>query len=144
MNDPSYAVQVGAVAAMLADAGVVGLVALTSDGPAVFDALTRAPDAYPRAEIQNVQAVPPHQSTAASTEVYLTLDLWASGPAGRLQLELLSNAIGVCFTTIPPTFAGFRLVTSLFQEVKHLTDGDGLTAHSILIWRFGVKAAPPG
>ena len=144
MNDPSYAVQVGAVAAMLADAGVIGRVALTGDGPAVFDALTRAPDAYPRAEIQNIQAVPPHQSTAASIEVYLTLDLWASGPGGRLQLEQLSDAIGVCFTSTPPSFAGFRLVTSLFQDAKHLSDPDGLTAHSILIWRFGVKAAPAG
>ena len=143
MNDPSYAMQVAVVAALLECSGVTTLLAATCDGPAVFDALTRAMDVYPRAEIQHVQAVPPPKTTAGSTNVFVTLDLWADGPGGRLQLQAVSDAIGACFGAALPAPAGYRVVTSQFESVQHLTDPDGITAHSVLTWRFGVSPAPP-
>ena len=141
-SDPSYALEVALLNTLLGGAQVVVLVgALPCGTPAVLDALARAPDVYPRLELSHLQVVKPLHTTQGSTEIFATLDLWNNTPRGRYANAQLADAVGDRLLAAPPAPAGFRLVTSRFDGVQHLTGGDELTAHSVLTWRFGLVVA---
>jgi hypothetical protein len=144
MSDPSYAMQVAIAAALLADTAVTGLV-----GARILDELSAVNAPYPRIEIGDSRNLPATNGCNDPVEQWETLEVWASGPGGRLKAKLISVAALAVIgprrdqygTLLPPVLnvAGYSLVSALIHEAKHSTDvdmtspdGSGLVARSTL------------
>lgn len=76
---------------------------------------------------------------AESSEVFTTVHVWSRVTEGvsasRVQAKKMAGAIRAALKT---EFAvpGFDVVLRDFENTRHLTDPDGLTAHAVVSHRF--------
>lgn len=144
MSDPSEALQVAIAAALLAAPAVTEIV-----GARVLDPIAAQGAAYPLVEVGQGQFVPNNHECFDTGVAYEVLHVWASDDRARLTAKRLAARITAVLAPRPPAellaVPGFRVVSALLQDVRHMDDGDateaaGMVAHSVLTFHFRVEA----
>lgn len=139
MTSPIAELQKAAVAALLSDAGVLSIVATTSDGPAVFATGTFV-DAYPRVTIQAPQRIPIRSSCGVAADMILTLHSWANGPDSSLVAGELADAVLAAFAA-PLLLDGWRISSFGPQGSRSVGDPEPSIEHFVTDLRFTVHRA---
>lgn len=140
MTDVATAMQRAAVAVLLADPGVGAIVANSGDGKAVFAALTKFDDVYPRITIDKPQVVPAGRICDFEVdEVFLTLHSWAVGPGGSIRCSELAAAVRQALDTdIGPV--GFTIKGRRhFRSQREAGDPDPANQHLVSTFRYIVQ-----
>lgn len=131
MSDPSVALQNAIEAALRASVpvktefgGTTRLYTLSAPAGAPF----------PHIIIGEDQVIGDDIECGAASEVVCTLHVYAretTPAASRLQAKAIAAAVRSALTT-KLTVTGHVVIDWLFEGARHLTDPDGLTAHSIV------------
>lgn len=135
MSDPSVAIQNAIEATLRTDAAVKAefggttrlytLVApLDADGNAIF----------PHIIIGEDQIIGDDSDCGSASDVAVTIHVYAREgtlPGTRLKAKAIAAAIRGALT-VELTVTGHRVIDWEFETTRHLTDPDGLTAHSIV------------
>ena len=144
MSDPSLPLQDAVEAGLRADA-----VLATDMGGAVILFTMSAPFGTPKPYlvIGNDQIVPDAGADAcgAADDAYTKVHIWTRDDEGgieasRRQAKTLAAHVRRILTTAL-TVEGFTVVDWACEDVLHLTDPDGLTAHSVVSNRFHLDPA---
>lgn len=136
--DPSHALQLALPAALLADSELVTLLG----GQHVYDPLG-APDGddvgFERMiEIGEGQSIGDDNGCGSATEAWLDLHVWTRGPDGRLVGKQIVDRVREILAA-PLELSGHIVVSQVFQGARHLTDPDGLTAHSVMTFQYRTR-----
>lgn len=139
--DPGYALQVAAVAALLASTDLTGMVATTKDGPAVFAPGQRFSDALPRVTIEPTQVLDRSTGCVAGSECFVTVHYWAGGDDGSLVAARLAGAGRVALDTdIAPN--GHRIIAGKnFEGTRSAGDPDETITHLVSTFRYLTEPA---
>lgn len=137
MSDPSEALQDAIEAALRASPAL--LAAMGGDRVRLYTLSAPAGATYPYVVIGEDQISDDATACAASSEAFTTVHAWAR-PDGavqdaRIQAKRMAAAVRDALVALPGV-AGFDLVLAEFETTRHLTDPDGLTAHSVISHRF--------
>jgi len=132
--DPSYDIQVAMAAALLADSAVTALV-----GQNVVDPLAAPNTSYPLIEIGDDQVIGTADQSAAGSEVYSTIHVWANGPWGRLVAKQIVDQVRRVLSE-PLTLANHQMNSALFHSARFFVDTDptdqGQIAHGVVVFQF--------
>ncbi|RZJ44957.1 MAG: DUF3168 domain-containing protein [Brevundimonas sp.] len=94
---------------------------------------------FPYVVIGEDQIIDDSTECADSSEVVTTVHLWArlddDVSASRKQAKAMAGVIRSALKGAM-TVTGFDLVSQEFEDARHLTDPDGLTAHAVVSHRF--------
>ena len=135
MSDPSLPLQ-GAIYQRLSnDTALKGLLG----NKKVFDDIPRDSNGnitatLPYVSIGEDQVLPDTASCLDGREVIITLHAWDKGP-GFPKVKQISSAIIAALDDVELTVTGHRLVEFGLQDVRHLTEPDGITKHSVINFR---------
>lgn len=147
MSDPAADLLLVTIGAIRADAGV----AAEFEGRAVEvweTAPSRAPGAegsqgYPFVEVPTIEAnfeefLDCDDSSEAFAHVHVYDRIAADGSGGKPRAMKIAARIGRLFAAEGgfEAIAGFRVVLAELTSTRHFTESDGLTAHSILLFRL--------
>jgi len=137
MTDPALALQDGIEQAMRTDAAILTAMGLERVRLYTMSAPVEAP--YPFIVIGEDQIVDDSTDCSDSTEAFATVHVWArleDDVAGtRRQAKQIASAVRGALQSMT-VISGFDLVLSEFENTRHLTDPDGLTAHAVISYRF--------
>lgn len=137
MSDPSIALQDAIEAALREDDGLRTVMGLQKVRLYSMSAPVGAP--YPYVIIGEDQVIDDSTECAESSEVVTTVHAWARVEddvnASRRQAKAMAGEIRRIVKSIAAV-PGFDLVLVEFEDTRHLTDPDGLTAHSVISHRF--------
>lgn len=136
MTDPALALQDAIEQTLRADASLLAAMGLAQVRLYTMSAPVAAP--YPFVVIGEDQVIDDSTECADSSEVIATIHAWArieDDVAGsRRQAKAMAGAVRAALKAMT-TVAGFDLVLSEFEDARHLTDPDGLTAHAVISHR---------
>lgn len=139
----SSAMQRAAVARLLATPAVVAILASTSQGPAVFAPGQDFPDEFPRITLKPPQKLPRARGgcgVSEAWEVFLTIDCWAKGPEGSLQVGDLADAVEVALDgDIDPDGFTIQSEKDHFEGQTPSGDPDPKVHHLVLTFRYLVN-----
>ena len=94
---------------------------------------------FPHVVIGEDQVLDDSTECADSSEVYTTVHVWTRDQSevseSRTQAKRMAGVIRSALKG-PMTVTGFDLVLQDFENARHLTDPDGLTAHAVVTHRF--------
>lgn len=94
---------------------------------------------FPHIVIGEDQVIGEDTECLASSEVYSTLHIWSrvedDVSASRAEALTIAGAIRSMMRTYL-TLEGFQNTVQGFEDARHLVDADGLTAHSVVTFRF--------
>jgi hypothetical protein len=129
MNDPSLAVQKGVYAAASAaldpDAKVYDRVPL-ANGKVSAD--------FPYAHIGEDQVVPETDQCHDAFSVFVTVHVW-SRAVGKVEAKrLMARLVAALAVNLP--LDGFQVIANRVTDIRHMTDADGLTSHSVATIRY--------
>lgn len=137
MSDPSLALQDAVEQALRTDASLLAAMETAKVRLYVMSAPVGAP--YPYVVIGEDQVLDDATECAESSEIYTTVHVWSrvdeSVSASRRQAKAMAAAVRRALKFIAAV-PGFDLVLAEFETTRHLTDADGLTAHSVISHRF--------
>lgn len=140
MSDPSEAIQTAIDARLRSHAGVK---ATFPTGVTRLYTLSAPIDArYPHIVIGEDQVIGDDTDCASSSEVICTIHVWAreAQPAdSRLRAKRIAAAVRVALNT-ELTLTGHVVDDWSFDEIRHMTDADGLTAHSVVTLSYATTA----
>ncbi len=137
MTSPSRQIQEAVVALLLDDDDVVGLVADTADGPAVFAPGQRYADAYPRLIIGPPQRVDQSTSAGVAADMIVRGHSWAKGPdASIVAGELADAAIAALAGAV--TLNGWRVSSRRLLSSRPVGDTDPEIEHFVIEYRLTV------
>lgn len=140
MSGITASTQRGAVAALLADATVLGLVADTVDGPAVFAPGGPFSDAYPRLSLEAPQRIDKSTSCSVAADMIVTVHSWAKGPGATLVAGDLADA-AIAALSFPLTIAGHRVSSWSFEGTRPAGDPQADVEHLVSTFRYSVQAS---
>lgn len=131
MSDPSEAIQNAIEATLRADAAVKA----TFGGTTRLYTLT-APvgSPFPYILIGEDQVIGDDIECGPASEVAVTVHVYAregTPAASRLKAKAVAGAVRKALTA-QLTLVGHVMIDWTFESTRHLTDPDGLTAHSVL------------
>ncbi len=113
--------------------------ALTAIGIRAYD---RVPPnaAFPYVDIPEAQILDDGNTCDDDAfEAFATLHLW-SRDVGQVEAKRLTGEIREVLK-VPFTVAGFEITNAQFQSANHFTDADGLSAHSVLTFRYLIQTS---
>lgn len=119
--NPVRACQEALAARLLANAGVIGIVAATPNGPAVFAAGQPFDDVYPRITLEAPQWIPGVGTCGRTGDLIATLRSWAYGPDCTLVAGDLAHALELA-TEEPLALVGWRVSTFFFEGSRPVGD----------------------
>ncbi|MDB5458151.1 MAG: hypothetical protein JWP92_3736 [Caulobacter sp.] len=140
MTSPTVELQKAGGAALLADAGVISIVAGTPDGPAVFAAGQDFDDVFPRVTFGAPQRVAIPSSCGVSANLFWTLHSWARGPDCTQVAAELADAVIVALTGLL-LLAGWRVSSFGLVASRPVGDPEPTTEHFVTEMRFTVHQA---
>lgn len=140
MTSPTVELQKAGSAALLAAAGVVAIVAVTSDGPAVFAGGQDFDDIYPRVTFGAPQRIPIPTSCGVSADLIWTLHSWARGPDCTLVAGELADAV-IAALRARLVLPGWRISSFALTASRPVGDPDPTTEHVVTEMRFTVHQA---
>jgi len=113
--------------------------ALTAIGVRAYDRVP--PNAiFPYADIPEAQILDDGNTCDDDAfEAFATIHLW-SRDVGQVEAKRLTGEIREVLK-VPFPVAGFEITNAQFQSANHFTDADGLSAHSVLTFRYLIQAA---
>lgn len=125
MNDPSLALQKGVYAALEAtlgaDAGVHDRVPLDPSGKVTAK--------FPYVNIGEDQIVPDTDQCHDAFSAFVTIHVW-SRAVGKVEAKsITARCVAALALNLPLT--GFQVITWKVSDIRHMTDRDGLTSHSV-------------
>lgn len=140
MSDPSIAIQNAIEAELRANAavkaefpnGLVKVYTLSAPNPAT----------YPYIIIGEDQILGDDNECASMSEVICTIHVWSRQDTianSRLKAKAIAGAVRKALTK-QLTLTGHVMDDWNFDEIRHLTDTDGLTAHSVLTMSYATTA----
>lgn len=137
MSDPSEALQDAVEAALRGSAELAAAMGLEKVRLYTLSAPVGAP--YPFVVIGEDQIDGDETECAASSEAFTAVHSWARSTAGvddsRRQVKRMAAVVRSVLSGLTGV-EGFDLVLAEFETTRHLTDPDGLTAHSVTSHRF--------
>lgn len=140
--DPIEDLVTAVVARLLADAGVLAIVAQTDDGPAIFAPGQPFANAYPRIIVRWPQLLPVDNSCVQIDEIYLELDCYARGSEDQADGDLvagrLANAAREAMR-VPLSLTAHGVMTQKFLGVKVVGDPATLIGHTVPGWRLKLQ-----
>lgn len=146
MSDPSYVMQLALASALLGDTSVSGLI-----DAEVSDELDAANAPYPRVEIGESHWAPETNGCGDPGILWETVNVWASGPGGRLLAKQIASAVLAVIgpqrsagALVSPalTLPGYTIVSVVIHDARHTTELDpteaaiGLVARSTLLLAY--------
>lgn len=135
MSDPSAAVQNAVEAALRAAAAVKS----EFGGKTRLYTLSAPIDApFPHVVIGEDQVIGDDVPCGAASTIIVTVHVLAreTTPAGsRLKAKAIAAAVRAALT-VQLTVTGQQMIDWTFDGARHLTDPDGLTAHSVLTFEY--------
>jgi hypothetical protein len=124
MNDPSLAVQKGVYTALSA---ALGSVAKVYDRVPLQAGKVAAE--FPYVHIGEDQIVPDTDQCHDAFSAFVTIHVW-SRAVGKVEAKgIMASCITALAVNLP--LDGFQVVTWLVTDIRHMTDTDGLTSHSV-------------
>lgn len=139
MRDPSAPVQKAIWDRLVGDAGVSAII-----GRRVYDRVPQD-SPFPYVSFGPMQPVNDWDQCHEPVEVFVQLDGWdrAEGdndPVGSVRAKQLADAICQAMDEdLEPE--GFDVITQEVENIRHLTDPDGLTSHAVINLRLVVTPA---
>ena len=137
MTDPALAVQDAIEQALRTDATLLAVMQLPQVRLYTMSAPVNAP--YPFVVIGEDQVIADGTECADSSEVIATVHAWSrvedDVATSRRQAKAMAGAIRAALNAMTAV-ADFDLVLCEFEDTRHLTDSDGLTAHAVVSHRF--------
>ena len=130
--------QVALYAALTASAGVAALIGpdAVTNLPRIYD---RPPDSpvFPYATIADAHVVDDWAEGIEGSEIYCDVHVW-SRAVGHVEAKKICSAVraAMCQLLQPN---GHRVVVFEYGGTRHLTDPDGVTAHSIVTVRYSTE-----
>nr|WP_314437612.1 DUF3168 domain-containing protein [uncultured Brevundimonas sp.] len=137
MSDPALALQNTIEAALRGDAGLLASMGLQKVRLYTMSAPVGA--SHPYIVIGEDQVIDDSTECAESSEVITTVHAWTrvddDVSASRRQAKAMAGDVRRVLKSIDAV-PGFDVVLAEFEDTRHLTDSDGLTAHSVITHRF--------
>lgn len=137
---PTSAVQIAAVDALLASTGVVGIVADTPDGPAVFARGQKFANRWPRVTLPPPLRIGVPTSLGMSADMFLTAHAWAKGDDAALVAADLADAVVAALSgglVVP----GWRVSSWTFLDARPTDDPDPEVEHFVIRYRFSIHGS---
>lgn len=128
-TEPSLELQGAIVTALKASSQVDALIA-----DRIYDKVPAAPT-FPYVTVGDDQVISQHADCMdGSTEVFTTLHAWSRGQ-GKVEAKQVTGAVvtALNFADLPLN-GGYRLVLIEHDNTQYLTDPDGLTSHSVILF----------
>lgn len=137
--NPVRAGQISAAAVLLADAVVTGIVAPSTDGPAVFAIGQDYEDVYPRAVLEAPQWINSGGRCGRSGDLIVTVHSWAQGSDCTLVCADLADAVDLALSATL-TLTGWRV--SSWECFGSASVGDPTIGieHRVSTFRYSVQA----
>jgi hypothetical protein len=137
----SEAMQVAAVARLLADETVSGLLATSVDGKAVFAPGQPFADVFPRITIEKPQKLRRRLGCGRKGwEIVLTLHHWARGPEASLVCGRLADAAeDVLDLNINPDGFAIQSERDHWESTREVGDPDPTVQHLVSTFRYLVN-----
>jgi hypothetical protein len=135
MRDPSLPIQKAIVTTLKADPGV----ATAMGGAArVYD---RVPDnaAFPYIQVGDSQTLDDKAEGVPGADNAETVHIW-SRAVGKVEAKRIAAAVAVALDA-DLSVDGFYLNEWSPERVQHLEGGDGLTSHSVMVFRYLTEPA---
>jgi hypothetical protein len=129
MQDPSLALQRAVFAAASA---ALDPVKVYDDVP--LDAAGKVKAAFPYAHIGEDQVVSDADQCHDAATVFATVHVW-SRAVGKVEAKTLIAALCLALDA-PLAVAGFGVIGHTVVDLRHMTDADGQTKHSIATFRY--------
>jgi hypothetical protein len=138
MTSPTNELQRAYAAALLADAGVLALVANSKDGRAVFAVGQDFADVFDRLTFTAPQRLDVPNSCSTTADMLVTLHSWARGADCTLKAGALADAAidALLATTLEMT--GWRVSSRALLASRPVGDPDPSTEHFVSELRFTV------
>lgn len=137
MTDLLSPLQAAAIAALKADAGILGVFGMN---PVRVYETAPVNVATPFVEVIASDLTPVYAEGFALGEVVVDVHVWSlTQPYGKAEARAFGAAAVDCLQTLPTTFAPAQAVE--LEHVQYLTDRDGKTAHGVLTFRFTMAPA---
>lgn len=127
--------QEAVAARLLADATVVGLVADTPDGPAVFAPRQPYSDSFPRVTLQLPQVLRFGGTACTGRECFVTVHSWARGPEATLVAADLADAVHEALM-VDLTIPGHAVGAHRFEGTTPVGDPDPTIDHFVSVFRY--------
>lgn len=142
MSDPSLALQNAVEAALRGSDALAGAMGLQKVRLYTLSAPTDAP--FPYLVIGEDQIVDDETECAASSEAFTTVHVWSrvedDVSASRAQAKAIAGLVRTILNAALP-LVGFVTTEWRFETVRHLTDPDQRTAHSVVEHRYLIDPA---
>lgn len=136
MSDPYVPLVSAVTAALLADEGVVALVA-----DRVFGAVpTGSEPEFPYVNIASYQSLDAGTDCTDESEVFLDIDVWAR-EGGRLRAGQVHSAVRAALHLADLDLGTTHRLTEItYRDGRVFADPDGRTTHSVLTFRALIEA----
>ncbi|MFZ2252620.1 MAG: DUF3168 domain-containing protein [Minisyncoccia bacterium] len=132
MNDPALPLQKAMYDAL---AGSTVVMAIASD---VYDRIP--PDAaFPYVSLGPVQVIQDFDQCHDGAEVYAQVDCW-SRAVGMVEVKTLAAAVSDVLDAAL-TLVGHEVLIHEVQNIRYLTDPDGLTSHAVVEMHYFTQPA---
>lgn len=136
MSTADASLQVAALAALRADAGVKVLI---GDPARLYDMVPASPE-YPFVSLGDRQNVPDPAECIDGSDVFLTLHAW-SRSTDSIEASAIVSAIDTVLHDAALTLVGNRCVQIKRDGSRVLLDPDGITIHGVATYRARVEPA---
>lgn len=137
MSDPALAIQNAVETALRGSAALKSAMGLAVVRIYSMSAPVAAP--YPFIVIGEDQVLDDSTPCSESSEIITTVHAWSrideDVTASRAQAKTMAGIIRSVVKAVD-TVTGFDVVLAEFEDARHLTDPDGLTAHAVVNHRF--------
>lgn len=137
--NPVRACQISTADALLADATVVGLVAPSKNGPAVFAIGQDLPDVYPRAVLEAPQWINRGGQCGRVGDLFVTVHSWTRGADCTLTCGDLADAVDLALSAAL-TLTGWRVSSWECFGSRSVGDPSNGIEHRVSTFRYSVQA----
>lgn len=96
---------------------------------------------FPYLSIGSDQIVDNGTSCSNGSEAFVEVHVW-SRAVGRVEAKKISGAVRAALD-MPLVITGHKVIVHGFQDARHLNDPDGITAHSVVSFRYLTEEAAP-
>jgi hypothetical protein len=137
MSDPALPLQDAIEAALRGSSDLKVAMGLTT--VRLYSVSAPATANYPYIIIGEDQVIDDSTECSDGSEVVTTVHCWSRVTEGvsasRRQAKAMAGVVRSALKALP-SVTGFDLVLAEFEDTRHLTDPDGLTAHAVVSHRF--------
>lgn len=135
MLDPSLALQKGVFDAL--SAGLAGVAAVYDRVP--LDAAGRVVAPFPYVHIGEDHILPVTDQCHDAFDAFAMVHVW-SRAVGKVEAKSITGQV-VAALAAALDLSGFGVITWDCTDIRHMTDLDGLTSHSVVTFRYRLAPA---